>query len=554
MRLLTVGGILVVGIGLSACQLTTQRASIDTSSVLQMEQDLDDTLAQAAARKSAVVAPPQAIKEALLPPLAIDTDIKDRVEERFDIAVEDLDARDFFYGLVKDTDYNMVVHPGVDGKVNLELKDVTVDEVMQVMLKVYGYDYEKTSLMYRVLPTGKRTRVFKINYLDVQRTGSSETQVSAGQVSNVDSAENTSANDLDADNISDTTETKSVIGTRIKTRTNSDFWGDLHTTLNLILSSYDGGGSVVVSPQSGIVVVSAFPEPLRAIEDFLDKAELSIRRQVIIEAKILEVQLDDSFQAGINWSALMEVDSNKSILISQSSVGLDAANQIGGTFTASFNLDDFNALIDLLGTQGVVQVLSSPRISTVNNQKAVIKVGTDEFFVTEVSSQTTTTTTSTTPSVDVELTPFFSGIALDVTPQISEENEIILHVHPTVSEVVDQTKTVDAPGGTLTLPLALSTIRESDSIIRARNGQVVVIGGLMQNVASDENARSPWISELPFVGAAFKQKRQQALKSELVILLKPVIADDDTWNDSIETSRNNIRKLRKKIESSEQAR
>jgi MSHA biogenesis protein MshL len=553
MRLLTVGGVLLLGISLSACQLTTKRASIDTSSVQEMEQELDASIAQAEQQKASVVVPPQAVNDALLPPLTIESDFAGSTEEHFDISVEDLDAKDFFFGLVKDTDYNMVIHPGVKGKVDLELKNVTVDEVMQVMRKVYGYDYDQSHLMYYVLPTGKRTQIFKINYLNVQRAGSSETQVSAGQVSSVDSAQNSFANDLDSGNISDTSSNKSVIGTHIKTTTNSDFWGDLSNTLNLILSSYEGGGSVVVSPQAGVVVVSAEAKQLRAVQEFLEKAELSIRRQVIIEAKILEVTLNDSFQAGINWSAVAEVGSNKNIVFSQASATLSSANQIGGAFQAALNLNDFNGLIDLLGTQGVVQVLSSPRISTVNNQKAVIKVGTDEFFVTEVSSQTTSTTTSTTPSVDVELTPFFSGIALDVTPQISEENEIILHVHPTVSEVVDQTKTVDAPGGTLTLPLALSTIRESDSIIRAKNGQVVVIGGLMQNVANDENAKSPWISEIPVFGAAFKQKRQTALKSELVILLKPVIANDDTWNDAIKASRKKVKSLRQSIETGEAA-
>ncbi|MCB1662890.1 MAG: pilus (MSHA type) biogenesis protein MshL, partial [Pseudomonadales bacterium] len=185
---------------------------------------------------------------------------------------------------------------------------------------------------------------------------------------------------------------------------------------------------------------------------------------------------------------------------------------------------------------------------TVNNQKAVIKVGTDEFFVTEVSSQTTTTTTSSTPTVDVELTPFFSGIALDVTPQISDEGDIILHVHPTVSEVVDQSKTVAAPTGQLTLPLALSTIRESDTIIRARNGQVVVIGGLMQNSSTDGNAKTPGLGDVPFFGNAFRQKRQGSTKSELIILLRPVVATDEAWQHEIEKSRENVKGLREAIE------
>src|SRR5690606_27423394 len=159
------------------------------------------------------------------------------------------------------------------------------------------------------------------------------------------------------------------------------------------------------------------------------------------------------------------------------------ASDIGGLFSASVRAGDFSGLIQLLGKQGNVQILSSPRIATVNNQKAVIKVGTDEFFVTDIdfdennSAITATDRTST----SVELTPFFSGISLDVTPQISEDGAITLHVHPSVSEVSDQEKVITVGERDVTLPLARSTVRETDSIIRAESGQIVVIGGLIQN-------------------------------------------------------------------------
>lgn len=562
---------LLLGVLLVGCQVVQTGPALDTSSAQQMEQALDDSL-QANAKVSGAQEPPAAVNQALLPPLVLDSSITQAGEERFDIAVDKLPARDFFIGLVRDTRYNMVVHPGISGEISLELKNVTVAEVMQVVRDVYGYHYEQSGNLYRVLPSGMRTQIFKIDYLNVQRSGSSETQVSAGQVSSVDSSQTSTENDLDSGNLSDTAGVRAVVGTRIKTETNADFWSDLQATLSLIVGAGDGR-SVVVSPQAGIVVIKAYPAELMAAQDFLDKAELSLRRQVILEAKILEVQLNEGFQAGINWSAVAEVGRDKNIVFGnglvQSGRIIDSGgnallngsilnapeldtnfsgNDIGGSFSAALNLKDFNGLIDLLKTQGTVQVLSSPRISTVNNQKAVIKVGTDEFFVTEVSSQTTTTTTSSTPTVDVELTPFFSGIALDVTPQISESGDIILHVHPTVSEVVDQTKTVAAPTGQLTLPLALSTIRESDTIVRARNGQVVVIGGLMQNSASDGTAKTPGLGDVPLLGNAFRQKRQGSTKSELVILLKPIVANDEAWRGEIEKSRNNIQGLRGAIE------
>ena len=540
-RLIIVGAF--VSAGLSGCQVVQTGPTLDTSSVEQMEQELSETSKSAPVAKP--VAPPENVSDALLPPLSVATDSAEL--DRFDISVEELNAKDFFFSLVKDTPYNIVVHPGVTGNISLELKNVSVDEVMRVVRDVYGYAYEQSGMLYQVLPSGMRTRIFKIDYLNVQRMGMSETQVSAGQVSSAESSRSGSSNDLDDENLSDTGGNRAVVGSRIQTATQADFWSALAETLTLIVGT-EGDRKVVVSPQSGIVVVHAFPKELMSVQDFLDKAELSLRRQVILEAKILEVQLNEGFQAGINWAAVAEAGDDKTVTFGQTGADLSPANEIGGVFSAALDLKDFTGLIDLLGSQGTVQVLSSPRISTVNNQKAVIKVGQDEFFVTEVSSQTTTTTTSTTPTVDVELTPFFSGIALDVTPQISETGEIILHIHPTVSEVVDQSKTVEAPTGTLTLPLALSTIRESDSIVKARNGQVVVIGGLMQNSATDDTAKTPFFGDIPLLGHAFRQKRQGSKKSELVILLKPMIADDAAWEAALESSKKGISGLKEAIE------
>ncbi|MFV2031312.1 MAG: type II secretion system protein GspD [Gammaproteobacteria bacterium] len=198
-----------------------------------------------------------------------------------------------------------------------------------------------------------------------------------------------------------------------------------------------------------------------------------------------------------------------------------------------------------MNTQGEVQVLSSPRISTVNNQKAVIKVGSDEFFVTDVSSSTSASTLTTTTTPDITLTPFFSGIALDVTPQISADGDVILHIHPSVSEVTDQIKEITVGGQTQQLPLAFSTVRESDSVVRARSGQVVVIGGLMQNSSSNDDAGVPGLSKIPFIGNLFKQKRKVNTRSELVILLRPIVVEaNKTWSNYIKDSADRIERLK----------
>ena len=205
---------------------------------------------------------------------------------------------------------------------------------------------------------------------------------------------------------------------------------------------------------------------------------------------------------------------------------------------------DFGGLINLLQTQGTVQVLSSPRISTVNNQKAIIKAGQDQFFVTGVSTSTVVTGASTVPTQDITLTPFFSGVTLDVTPQIRNDGTIILHIHPAISQVQDQQKDITlGNNGTTTpntfvLPLALSTIRESDNVVRAKNGQVVVIGGLIQNDQREEVAGVPILSKTPVIGPFFRRTTQVSRKVELVILLRPIIAENKSYiNDMQKSSR-----------------
>ena len=218
------------------------------------------------------------------------------------------------------------------------------------------------------------------------------------------------------------------------------------------------------------------------------------------------------------------------------------AFEFGGIFAIGARANDFAALIRLLDTQGDVQVLSSPRVSTLNNQKAVIKVGTDEFFVTDVESDTDTTAATSTRSVDVDLTPFFSGIALDVTPQISQSGSITLHVHPTVSEVSDQQKSITFAGQQQSLPLAVSQVRESDSVVRAEDGQVIVIGGLMKDQATRNRAQPGGLGDLPLVGGLFRQSADSSSRSELVILLRPMITGDggDDWSEQIRELRDRL--------------
>ncbi|MBC9073710.1 pilus (MSHA type) biogenesis protein MshL [Thauera sp. CAU 1555] len=512
--------------------------------------------AQAPAAQDAAL-PPE-VAAALLPPVAID--IPKAPERRFDIDVRDVDARTFFMSLLHDSAENIVVHPAVDGTLTLSLRNVSVPEVLTAVRDVYGYDVRRSSAGWQVFPAALQSRMFNVNYINLKRDGRTETRVSSGQLRGGDDDTGSGSNG------SAGRESSNPASSQIETTSSSRFWTELEQSLRLIVG-VEGGGegsagrAVVVNPHTGLVLVRGMPAELREVEFFLQSLQDSVTRQVLLEAKILEVELSDGFQTGINWAGL-KAGKDGSILVGQGpgysgtsqpsnntllgmldetgafspftqGNGLDA-NAFGGIFSVALQLRDFGAFIELLKTQGDVQVLSSPRIATMNNQKAVIKVGSDEFFVTRISSNNTTTGTTTTTSPEIELTPFFSGIALDVTPQIDASGDIILHVRPAVSEVVDQTKTLTVFGQQQTLPLAFSTMRESDSIVRAKNGQIIVIGGLMQDSQRDGQAGLPVLGDLPVVGHLFRHTQKTRRKTELVILLKPIVVDDNrSWQDDL---------------------
>ena len=500
------------------------------------------------ARSNAPAEPPPEVQEALMPEVA--PSLPGGADEvRFDLSVRGAPARPFFMGLVEGTPWNMVVHPDVGGTVTLELKDVTVPQVMDIVQRVYGYEYERQDNGYIVLPARMQSRIYQVDYLNVNRSGESNTRVNSGQVAGTENGD-----DDDSDSDSSDGGRVRTPSSRIQTRSEADFWGRLRATVQSLVGSGEGR-SVIVDPDAGLVVVRAMPGEHRDVAAYLEQAQNSLQRQVILEAKIIEVTLSEAHQTGINWAALAEGDNGDAgfvggaelvqgtnTALADPNLGLIDPNSIagqtpdfGGLFAVGALTTDFAALIRLLDSQGDVQVLSSPRVSTVNNQKAVIKVGSDEFFVTDIDSDQSVGTAATTETVDIELTPFFSGIALDVTPQIGRNGEVTLHVHPTVSEVVDQQKTLTVANRTQTLPLALSTIRESDSIVRARDGQVIVIGGLMQDQNNRQRAQSGGLGDIPVFGALFRQKADTSRQSELVILLRPIVADSaSVWRDELD--------------------
>ncbi len=464
--------------------------------------------------------------------------------KRFEVNANEVPVRPFFAGLVEDTPYSVAVHPDVSGNISLTLKEVSLEEVITVVKSMYPLDILRQGRVIQVMPAKMRTEVIPVNYITAQRSGQSIVSVVAGGVTQQDDSSNrnnnfgNSRNNNFNNNASSNNNNNGLSGnqsfdlngSRIQTTNDHDFWKDLEKALNAFIGKNEGR-YVIVSPQASLVTVNALPSEIERLKEFLKVSQENLQRQVILEAKIIEVTLKDEYKQGVNWSDILGTIGSTGLSFSTTAAGQfanDITTSLGGVSNLVINNADFNGVISLLKTQGDVQMLSNPRVTATNNQKAVIKVGEDEYFVTDVSS-TTVTGNATTTTPEIDLTPFFSGIALDVTPQIDKNGAVILHVHPSVTETQEQQKIITLNNDEFILPLAQSNIRESDTVIRAQSGEIVVIGGLMQTVTVDEESKTPLLGDIPGLGNLFKSISKRQDKKELVILLRPTVVMPDTW-------------------------
>ena len=538
---------------------------------------INDVLLKSAAERKA---PSAAVTDkSLMPPLAPQAAVDvPPSEARFDLSVVNAPATQVFMALVSGTRYSMLLPPDVSGNLTLNLKDVTVLEALETIRELYGYEYRVQGKRIFIEPNTMKTRVFHINYLASRRQGSSDLRVTgssisvgAGAAAGTATATPTASPAAPA-GAGTTSAVRSNDTSRVSMTTDSDFWGDLNRALASMVGATEGR-SVVVNPSSGVVLVRALPSELGNVEKYLKATQLIAERQVMLEAKIIDVTLADEFQSGVNWGAFKSGPNSRSgIGVAQpgATIGVGVAAQTVGTGTAptlsvtpgqlgsiaasvlgrgfvglAFQTANFAALLNFLETQGNVSVLSSPRIATINNQKAVLKVGTDEFFVTDltVSAGTTTATGTTGPAtITPQFRSMFSGISLDVTPQIDDEGNIILHVHPAVTTISESQKSIDLGGatGVISVPLAVSRINETDSIVRVQDGNIVAIGGLMRQAQSSDRSQLPGATG--FAANALGQRAASLSKRELVILIKPtVIENDRTWTQDLKDVQERVR-------------
>lgn len=541
---------------LSACASKPPEATVTQNLIT-------DELKAAAAQRSAAKTPDN-VMSALVPSTSDRPKVGKR-DARFDLVFNNASINQVFEAIAVGSRYSFVVQPGFSGTVAVNLRDVSAIEALEVLRELYGFEYRVSGSRVYVEPATLQTRIFQVAYPSSKRSGRSDTRVISGSLT-----ANVSTGSGGGGAGSAPSE-----GSQVSTAIDTDFWKELDTALKAIVGEGDGR-QIVLSQHSGVLVVKAMPKQLREIESFLKSSKLSIERQVMLEAKIVEVVLNDGYQSGINWTQLtgagnhrLSVGADASRIWVPGSVGRQYGVPDGAIVTTvdtsstpakivpttmselvsqpltqatkgilglAVSTDSFYGLLSFLETQGSVQVLSSPRVAAINNQKAVLRVGTDDFYVTGISTTTTTNAAGgsvTTPTITTQ--PFFSGISLDVTPQIDSEGIVTMHVRPSVSNVSERPRVVNLGTlGSFNLPLASSNVNETDTIVRVQDGNIVAIGGLMHQEQDNTKSQVPFVGDLPVIGNMFKQNSRSMRKSELVFLIKPtVIKGESDWRQDL---------------------
>lgn len=528
-------------------------------------QNLITDALKAAAEQRPAAKTPDNVMSALVPSTSDRPKVGKR-DARFDLVFNNASINQVFEAIAAGSRYSFVVQPGFSNTVAVNLRDVSAIEALEVLRELYGFEYRVSGSRVYVEPATLQTRIFQVAYPSSKRSGRSDTRVISGSLT---------ANVSTGSGGGGSAGSSPSEGSQVSTAIDTDFWKELDTALKAIVGEGEGR-QIVLSQHSGVLVVKAMPKQLREIESFLKSSKLSIERQVMLEAKIVEVVLNDGFQSGINWTQLtgagnhrLSVGADASRIWVPGSVGRQYGVPDGAIVTTvdttstppkivpttmselvsqpltqatkgilglAVSTDSFYGLLSFLETQGSVQVLSSPRVAAINNQKAVLRVGTDDFYVTGISTTTTTNASGgsvTTPTITTQ--PFFSGISLDVTPQIDAEGTVTMHVRPSVSNVSERPRVVNLGTlGSFNLPLASSNVNETDTIVRVQDGNIVAIGGLMHQEQDNTKSQVPFVGDLPVIGNMFKQNSRSMRKSELVFLIKPtVIKGESDWRQDL---------------------
>jgi general secretion pathway protein D len=535
---------LAIAVLLSACAHQSPRVSdahLQGPPPAPAEADIPAPVA-----RSASLPPPRA-----LPPV-----------ETYNVVVNGVPAQELLFALARDASLNVDVHPAIQGTVSLNALDQTLPQILDRIARQVDMRYELSEGSLSVLPDSPYLQLYKIDYLNMSRETTSRVSI-ATQVA---APGGIGGSQGEAGNNS---------STQLSNTSNNAFWNSLIEAVRAMLQETDKlipdqaptaaaaegeaapaaqpvrfreAAAVIAHTETGTLAVRATSRQHAKVREFIDSLVDNAQRQVLIEATIVEVDLNDGYQQGIDWNLLRQ--SNSRFRLGQGPSGgtvLPGGTPVGGDIPALGMLEHLGSIgsvdvalsIRLLEHFGRTRVLSSPKISVLNNQTALIKVVDNLVYFTLTVDSTPATADSPSQTV-VQSTPNTVpvGFLMNVTPQIGDDGQVTLNLRPTISRL---TRYVEDPGVALTLSLSRNSgaalpeiaslvpeiqTREMESIIKVRDGQTAVLGGLMRDQSERGSDAVPGASRLPLVGELFRYRNDRKSKSELVIFLRPTIIRD----------------------------
>ena len=485
-------------------------------------------------------APDQTAAEPAVPGAAADGEFAGLdTKMKYSLLVKNAELRDTLLLLSRKTGVTIVADRDVSGRVTADFKDKSIKDILFVLLKPYGYTAYVENDIIRVSRPRLVSKTFYLSYLKDKRqsTSTMNAAISESNVGGYSSAGsninlNVSSGTPGSSSGSSSSSSAPSGNVSIKTTGTSDFWNEIIHGLEVIIfgdstnKSVEGGYSkgeksgkqLVVNELAGIVYVRDYSDNMEHIKSFIDDIEHSVKRQVMIQAHIAEVSLSDSFAYGVDWSYLLNNTIGSDVRPMKFTQRLTPTPP-SEIFQINITNNKVSALLDAMKEQGQLNVLSSPKISTLNNQKAVIKLTTKEvsWIQNTIIPTQGSQVVYTIPQVDEV------GIFLDVTPQINEKGTVTMQIHPSISE---KSKTSLSPDGKSSKPII--DVREVDSMIEVKNNQTVVIAGLIVDKIIETKRSVPLLGDIPYLGALFSFVSQEKKKTELVILITPFILNDKT--------------------------
>jgi len=496
--------------------------------------------------------PEEKLKELVIPQRE---EAKKVPEKLYSFFARDSNIQDILLAFSKESDYNIVIDPELTGKVTIDLKRVTLKEALDAILFPLGWTYRIEGKFVKIMRPQMETRLFTLNYLATRRSGKREIYASTGGSLQSTVLPGTSAS------VTTTAPQGGRTGfSDLVSVDEMDLWREIQRGLETIIfggtdekavssepekatwaRSDIKGRKLIVNKSTSVILVSDYPANLNKIASFLEAMEGSAQRQVTIQAKIFEVILSDENKEGINWKVIQGLPrlsnlswglTNKAgttgfpgvsggFSLTDTTTGTTIQTPgtfrirpFGGTFSVGAGDVALSDIMQAIAEQGDVKVLSSPTISTLNNQKAIIRVGNqDVFFTSQLATAGGDTVLQTFQPVTIDV-----GIILDVTPQIAEDGTITMNIHPSITEKTGEKAT---PDGKTTFPLL--SVRETDTTVRVQDGQTIIIAGLMQDKKEDAYVGVPVLQSFPLLGGLFRYRTEKKRTAELVIMITPTL-------------------------------